>query len=406
MEAFTTIEVDLAIRHPFGPWVYAVQGDSNTRRVMVTLLENRRPWNPPSDAEASVEYRQPSGAKGLYNLLSDGSPAVQTRGNRIMITLAPQILTEPGNVRAAIVISNKSLDQQTTFPFTIAVQPSPLACGQKAEDYIRLQWLEDKLDEYLEKAKESGAFDGAKGDPFRYENFTPEQLAALTGPQGPAGDSTAAIEAAETANAAADAANRAAESARTAANTVASDVAQLKEDLAGKLPKSPADWEAWTAEEQSAAMSSIGIDKPVELVEEITVTEEGTTVIERTAAPNGDDYKYRRLIVCAESKQNTTAAIVTFKATVDNGEIYSISVNNLINTSDRFAQVEFHITNGVIQGFCTNPSGNATWGSAVQSNANVMCFGMHIQKLRINISGNASIAFAVGSKFTVYGVRV
>lgn len=29
--------------------------------------------------------------------------------------------------------------------------------------------------------------DGEKGDPFEYEDFTPEQLAALTGPQGPTG---------------------------------------------------------------------------------------------------------------------------------------------------------------------------------------------------------------------------
>lgn len=33
----------------------------------------------------------------------------------------------------------------------------------------------------LEQAKQSGEFNGDKGDPFKYEDFTPEQLAALKG---------------------------------------------------------------------------------------------------------------------------------------------------------------------------------------------------------------------------------
>ena len=39
------------------------------------------------------------------------------------------------------------------------------------------------------------------------------------------------------------------------------EITQLKGDLANKLPKSPADWEQWTAEEQAAARNNIGIHK-------------------------------------------------------------------------------------------------------------------------------------------------
>ena len=61
-----------------------------------------------------------------------------------------------------------------------------------AEDVgaISTEELETAVDEALMKAKESGEFDGKdgtkgeKGDPFTYEDFTPEQLAALKGKDG------------------------------------------------------------------------------------------------------------------------------------------------------------------------------------------------------------------------------
>ena len=37
------------------------------------------------------------------------------------------------------------------------------------------------------------------------------------------------------------------------------DVNQIKDDLESKLPKSPANWEPWTAEEQAAAQERLGI---------------------------------------------------------------------------------------------------------------------------------------------------
>ena len=53
------------------------------------------------------------------------------------------------------------------------------------QDYIRLQWLEDKLDDSLRKAADSGAFRGKKGDqgPQGEQGIPGEQ-----GPQGPQGE--------------------------------------------------------------------------------------------------------------------------------------------------------------------------------------------------------------------------
>lgn len=50
-------------------------------------------------------------------------------------------------------------------------------------------------------------------------------------------------------------------------------VSKLKEDLANKLPKSPADWEPWTADEQAVARDRIGINE-YDLIDEITIAED------------------------------------------------------------------------------------------------------------------------------------
>lgn len=51
------------------------------------------------------------------------------------------------------------------------------------------------------------------------------------------------------------------------------DISKLKEDLANKLPKSPADWNPWTAEEQAVARDRIGINE-YDLIDDITIAED------------------------------------------------------------------------------------------------------------------------------------
>ena len=164
-------------------------------------------------------------------MLADGKPAVFVNGNIVTAIFAPQMLSKAGTVRASIVFNNEKMDQLTSFPFTVTVAANQFAGAQEAEDYIRLQWLEEKLNEYLKKAKESGAFDGPRGEPFTYADFTPEQLAALTGPQGPQGDNTAALEAAQAANAAAKTASDAAADAYAVVDTIVSDMNQLRQNI-------------------------------------------------------------------------------------------------------------------------------------------------------------------------------
>lgn len=168
------------------PSIEVMQGDGGFQSISVVLTKNGRPWFPPAGAEAAVAYAHSNGTTGLYNKLSDGTAAVSIRGNLVTAILAPQMLAVAGEIAASIVFNDEKMNQLTTSPVTIIVKENPFADVPEAEAYIRLQWLEDKLEEYLKKAKDSGMFDGAKGEPFEYDDFTPEQLAALTGPKGDA----------------------------------------------------------------------------------------------------------------------------------------------------------------------------------------------------------------------------
>lgn len=192
--------------------VHAIQGDGATRCVRILLLADGQPWVPPDGVETAVSYLQPTMHKGLYNLLEDGTPAVSVTGNAAEVILAPQMLTQPGTVRVALMFNDPGLNRLTSFPFTVCVARNPAVIDQQAENYIRLQWLEDQLQKLLIDAAESGAFAGPQG---------PQGEVGPQGPQGPAGDNTAALEAAQ-------AANSAAENANGVANSMKGEIASLK----------------------------------------------------------------------------------------------------------------------------------------------------------------------------------
>lgn len=199
MNVTSKISVDLT-RSNMGTRVDAVQGDGNTRQVEITLLAGGTPWTPPDGVEAAIAYKHIGGTKGMYNKLVDGTAAISISGNVATVILAPQMLTASGTVRASLVFNDAKLNRLTTFPFSVLVASNPAAGAQKVEDYLRLQWLEDKLEESLRELKASGVFDGApgpqgpqgekgeKGDKGDTGDTGPQGLKGDTGAQGPQGE--------------------------------------------------------------------------------------------------------------------------------------------------------------------------------------------------------------------------
>lgn len=261
------IRLDMAQPGTANP-VYAVQGDGNTRAVVAELLANGSSWAPDDGWEAAITYRKPDGTKGLYNLLDDGSSAINISGSTATVILAQQMMTVPGAVRAAIVFNNQRLDQLTSFPFLVSVARNQFAGGTASEDYIRLQWLEDKLEEYLRKAADSGAFDGAPGADghtpvYGVDYGTPEQIAGI--------------------------ANQAAEILQPEVNQIKDDIGYLgntgeTKAGAGKVLTATDDGTEWKK-----------LDEEWELVESITFSESVTTVIKTFA------HEYKKISILASA---------------------------------------------------------------------------------------------------------
>lgn len=211
--------------------VSAVQGDGNTRAVEAELLANGSSWKPDAGWEAAITYRKPDGTKGLYNLLDDGSSAITISGSTATVILAAQMLTVPGTVRAAIVFNNQRLDQLTSFPFTVSVARNQFAGAQQSEDYIRLQWLENKLEERIAQLIS-----------------TEEAVRAGVAAQEANAAAESALEAAQAANEAVSAANTAADAAQAVVDGIVPELEHLRSDLAEITPDDAAiDGKPWTS---------------------------------------------------------------------------------------------------------------------------------------------------------------
>lgn len=134
MEINNKITIDMS-RRGVSPVVDAMQFDTNTRVVSVSMLANGVPWVPPNDSVFSLSYQKPDGTKGFYNRLSDDEVAVSVRDNVVTVVLAHQVLTVPGVVNASLVAYSGSL-RIAAFPFEIHVTPDPSAGETNSDDYF------------------------------------------------------------------------------------------------------------------------------------------------------------------------------------------------------------------------------------------------------------------------------
>lgn len=134
MKVIHNLHMDLA-RCGCRPVVAAVQGEANARVLEVALYNSGVAWEIPEAAVVDVAYQKPDGTQGIYSKLPDGSEATTYSGNVLSATLAPQMLTVPGTIRAAFVFHYEGQATLATFPFTITVEANPAAGAERSEDY-------------------------------------------------------------------------------------------------------------------------------------------------------------------------------------------------------------------------------------------------------------------------------
>lgn len=113
--------------------ITAVQCDSCSRILALQLFSGHRPWAVPEDIQVLIRYRKSDRTGGVYDTLPNGEPAWEISHGTLMVTLAPQALTVPGETSLAVTLL-RGEQQLTTFPLVIDVQPQP-DCNAASENY-------------------------------------------------------------------------------------------------------------------------------------------------------------------------------------------------------------------------------------------------------------------------------
>lgn len=102
------------------PRIQVKQGDAFTRTVQITLTAGGEAWTIPTGAQVMIRYHahdpvMAQDANGIYDTL-EGETAWEASENVVTITLAPQMLSEHGLVRADLVfIQGEKLLATATF---------------------------------------------------------------------------------------------------------------------------------------------------------------------------------------------------------------------------------------------------------------------------------------------------
>lgn len=115
--------------------VEAVQGDSCSRCLEFSLYAAEKPFWIPDNTSAIIRYKKKDQTGGEYDTLPNNARAWTISGNVVTITLAPQVLTFPGNVDLSVTLiyDGKLL---TTFPVCIDVKPVARVQTAESQNYF------------------------------------------------------------------------------------------------------------------------------------------------------------------------------------------------------------------------------------------------------------------------------
>ncbi len=132
-----SIKMELNDRH-LVPSVDVMQYDANTRALEFRLFCNGEPWTIPDGLTAAVSYRKADGTVGLYDTLSDGSPAVTLAENMATAVLAEQALTAAGRADLSVLLLDGQGKRLATFSIILRVCPDPAAGMKESKNYINM----------------------------------------------------------------------------------------------------------------------------------------------------------------------------------------------------------------------------------------------------------------------------
>jgi hypothetical protein len=178
MQVIHKLKMDL-LRQNNTQIIDAVQLDSNTRKLELSLYEGAMPWAVPDGVLVAIAYRCEDGTRGVYDTLPDDSTAYEIDGNKITITIIPDALAVVGETKMTIIVSSSESkeDSLATFPVTFRVAENYSVEAKDPEGYVNLRgWLESEIDKILESS--SIKFSAIKRVNREYE--TNDYLLSLT----------------------------------------------------------------------------------------------------------------------------------------------------------------------------------------------------------------------------------
>lgn len=136
MEILHKIKMDL-VRQGISPRIPVVQGDAYSRKLVISLFADKKPWRVPQDASIVIRYLKPDRTSGAYDTLADGTPAVSVSGNNVSILVAPEALNLSGLVSLMVTILQGER-RLSTFAMDLAVQSD---CVSGMEDQEGAAWI-------------------------------------------------------------------------------------------------------------------------------------------------------------------------------------------------------------------------------------------------------------------------
>ena len=171
----------------------------------------------------------------------------------------------------------------------------------------------------------------------------------------------------------------------------------LQQEISAKLPKSPADWEPWTAEEQAAARERMGIPGDYELIEQIALTDEVSEII-RDTDTIGNQYSMKGLLLFVSAGNTTLKMSIRIEI---NGK-YIIDTESIGDNVYEYNNVcRFDINNGILSTFLIGNRGSTLNRFPVNSSIGGMTtFIDTIKSVKLRITNPIE-----GATIKIYGVR-
>lgn len=191
MNVTTKLKIDLQ-KKSLQPEIDAVQGDTYSRQLELSLYTGVTPWIIPDDTLIAVRYCKEDGTHGYYDTLPDGTSAWSFHENIVTVQLAPQMLTAPGRVLTQVELLQKDT-VLATFGLKIRVEANAAAGVLRSETYVNwLKWMEQQLSDQVESGGLRGP-QGPAGPAARIVSYVTEFQSSDSGTTVPTGSWTRQI---------------------------------------------------------------------------------------------------------------------------------------------------------------------------------------------------------------------